>query len=68
MLQGDRFRGGKKMPRWSAKEEQQLIAWYEEGVPLIEIARRLHRSYSSVAGKFTNCRGKWQVEYRHKPS
>lgn len=58
---------GTKMPRWSKEEMRRLIAWYTAGVPLLEIAERLGRSYPSVVGKLGNYRGVWQVKKR-KPS
>lgn len=57
---------GTKMPRWSQAEIDSLITMYVAGVPLLEIAQRLKRSYPSVAGKLGNYRGVWNVGKRHK--
>jgi len=44
-------------PRWSNSELSSLTLWYNEGVPLEEIANRLQRSPASVTGVIANKRG-----------
>lgn len=44
-------------PRWTNSELSSLTTWYNEGVPLQEIARRLGRSHASVSGALNNRRG-----------
>ena len=44
-------------PRWTNSEVQSLQLWHSQGVSLEEIARRLGRTYASVAGALSNRRG-----------
>lgn len=44
-------------PRWSNSELSSLTLWYNEGVPIEEIASRLQRSSASITGVIANKRG-----------
>lgn len=44
-------------PRWTQSEMNSLATWYNDGVPLDEIARRLGRTHASVSGALSNKRG-----------
>jgi len=57
-------------PRWTHSEIASLTLWYNQGVPMNEIAQRLNRTVGSISGVLNNRRGTLGIApayNRHKP-
>lgn len=53
---------------WTPEEDAVLIALYQDGVPMLEIASRLGRTEGSVQGRLNRNRKRWKLKQRHHTS
>lgn len=51
-------------PRWTNSEVKSLELWYNQGMSIDEIARKLNRSFASVNGALSNRRGTMNLQVR----